>query len=77
MSALTQVRLAIGLAGGAACVTAYQVQVDNLPWTTPTRASLIVGIGAAFLVAGLVVLGLTPEPDDHRRVLAVLAFLRA
>ena len=52
MSAL---RWSIALAGLALGVVAYRMQIDNLgPFTSEARASAIVAVGWAFLLAGLV-----------------------
>jgi len=46
-------RIALGLAGLALGLLAYQVQIDNLAGTTPARAIASVAAGWAFLGAGL------------------------
>ncbi len=48
-------RALLAIAGLALGVLAYRVQIEELgPFTTPARASAIVAVGWAFLVAGLV-----------------------
>ncbi len=55
-------RLALGLAGIALGVVAYNVQVDNLgPATTSTRSLAIVAVAWAFLLAGLIAWARRPE----------------
>ncbi len=51
---MTPQRAAIVVAGVVLGVLAYQVQVDNLLATTPTRSAATVAAAWAFLVAGLV-----------------------
>jgi signal transduction histidine kinase len=56
------VRLGLVLAGIVLGVIAYRVQVDNLgALTTPARATAIVAVAWAFLVAGLVAWARRPE----------------